>query len=122
MWPLAFAVPRAHQMALKQQQQAMLARKKKFEDLIPVIGDAPITAFCSSKWQERVEGLDTVGRMLRAKMHAKRIMADEKGIAEHFANVTKLLYRALGDKVCGLVAAGMSQHHHWLSLAPPPSP
>ena len=99
----------------------MLARKKKFEDLIPVIGDAPITAFCSSKWQERVEGLDTVGRMLRAKMHAKRIMADEKGIAEHFANVTKLLYRALGDKVCG-GGCWYEQHHPWLSLAPPPSP
>lgn len=83
---------------MQQAAAAAAARKKKFEDLIPVIGDGPITAFCSTKWQERVEGLDTVGRMLRAKMHAKRVMGDDKGIALHFSNVCKLLHRALSDK------------------------
>lgn len=76
-----------------------LARKKKFADLVETLGEGPIEAFCSRKWQERVEGLDTIGRMLRAKMHAKRVMGDKAGIAEHFDKVTKLVERALGDKV-----------------------
>jgi len=101
-WPCVLVVLSEQQAIIAQRQheaQVVNARRKKFEDLIPVLGEAPIHAFCSAKWQERVEGLDTIGRLLRAKMHAKRVMGDDAGIAQHCQNVMKLLHRALDDKV-----------------------